>query len=145
VSSIDVEPRRCTAADVAQVLQVVPDEPWEIILSQPWGATTISFDWHRSTFLLQQQNSEWVVIHAQLPGVHGFETWDRGCERTWDPAADELICPLRLLTERSRGRLLDALAAADCWPEPDVYWLSLSAADPEPAERERLPARKGRR
>lgn len=135
--STDAEPLRCTAATVAQVLQVVPDEPWQIILSQPWGATTVAFNWHRSTFLLQHQHGGWVVLHAQLPGPHGFETWDRGCERVWDPAADQLICPLQLLTAESRGRLLEALAAADCWPEPETYWLSVSAADPMPAEKQK--------
>lgn len=142
--SEDAEPLRCPAAAVAQTLNVVADEPWQIILSQPWGATTVAFNWHRSTFLIQKQ-TDWVVLHAQLPGPHGLETWERGCERVWDPAADQLICPLELLTAESRGRLLEALAAADCWPEPEVYWLSLSAADPEPAERERPQARKGRR
>ncbi len=133
MSSADVEPTRCNAATVAQVLRVVPDEPWQIILSQPWGPTTIAFWWHRSTFLLQEQGGVWVVLWAQLPGVNGPECWERGCERVWDPDHDQLVCPLELLTPESRGRLLDALAAADCWPEPETYWLSVSAADPEPA------------
>lgn len=136
MGGVDAEPLRCPAAAIAQVLNVVADEPWQIILSQEWGASTIAFNWHRSTFLLQKQ-TDWVVLHAQLPGPHGFETWDRGCERVWDPDADQLICPLELLTAESRGRLLEALAAADCWPEPETYWLTVSAADPMPAEKQR--------
>ena len=115
MSSCDVEPRRCTAASVARVLEAMAASPHRIVLGQPWGSGTVPVRWRRSRLLLHRLGGELVVLWAALPGAQGVELWERGCERAdWTAGPDSvLVCPLRLLTRRSRGQLEDALAAAD--------------------------------
>jgi hypothetical protein len=89
--------------------------PHRIVLGQRWGAATVPVRWRRSRLLLHRLGGELVVLWAALPGAQGVELWERGCERDdWTRGPDSaLVCPLGLLTERSRGQLLGALAAAD--------------------------------
>lgn len=109
------ELRRCTAAVVARVLEAMPLEPLRIVLHQPLTAGLVPVEWRRCMIWLLRLNGELVVHRAVLPGPLGAEEWERGCERDdWSLGPDSVVvCPLRLLRQRSRDQLMVALAAAE--------------------------------
>jgi hypothetical protein len=115
VNCSDVELRRCTAAQVARVLEAMTGEPLRIVLHQRWGSGLVPVEWRRVRLWLLRQGDGWVVWRAELPGPQGVEQWELGCERDdWTLGPDAVVVePLRLLTRESRGQLLGVLAAAD--------------------------------
>jgi hypothetical protein len=112
---LDPELRRCTAAQVARVLEAMAFEPLRIVLLQRWGSGLVPVEWRRVRLWLLRQGDGWVVWRAELPGHLGVEQWELGCQRDDWTAGPEavLVEPLQLLTQESRDQLLGALAAAD--------------------------------
>ena len=117
-----IDADRCTAADVAAVLRLLPACSWQIILAHPWSSPNalLPLRWRRSRLTFRRQPGPIILWAATLPGLDGPVHWEYGCQRDdWTLGPDsQLVEPMALLSPAERQQLLEALAAADVTDQP---------------------------